>query len=119
MIGLLIAGQIENATTRKDRTIKLTIGTQELAPDKTASLFSLVHNVCAIYISPKEIIPQRELDQVDQLDPEFEGKTQSQRIRSVLYKLFSQNKEGFKDFDTYYHSKTELYIEHLKGKIVS
>jgi hypothetical protein len=119
MDGTLIAAQIENVTTRKDRTLKLTIGTQELAPDKTAFLFSMAHNVIALYISPKETVSQKEIDQVDQLDPEFGGKTQSQRIRNVLYKLFEQNKEGFKDFDTYYHSKTEMYIEHLKSKISS
>lgn len=117
MDGILIAAQIENVTTRKDRTIKVTLGTQELAPDKTAVLFGMVHNISAIYISPKQTISQGEVDQVDQLDPEFGGKTQSQRIRNVLYKLFEQNKEGFKDFDTYYHSKTEMYIEHLKTKI--
>lgn len=115
--GVLIAAQIENVTTRKDRTIKITIGTNELAPDKTAVIMSMVHNICALYISPKETISQKEVDQVDKLDPEFGGKTQSQRIRNVLYKLFEQNREGFKDFDTYYHSKTEMYIEHLKTKI--
>lgn len=68
------------------------------------------------YISEKTI-DQNEIDKIDKLDPEFSGKTQSQRIRGVLYKLFEQNNEGFKDFEVYYRAKTELYIEHLKTKI--
>ena len=54
---------------------------------------------------------------MDQLDPEMEGKTQGQRIRNVLYILFTQDNEGFTDFDSYYKNKTEKYINHLKTKI--
>lgn len=116
MNGLLLAATVENITTRKDHTVKLTLGTQELSPGKAGDLFNLMNKTAVIYISPKEV-SQNEIDQVDQIDPEFGGKTQSQRIRNVLYLLFEKNKEGFKDFDSYYKSKTEKYIEHLKSKI--
>lgn len=116
MNGIILPATIENITTRKDKTVKITIGTQELSQGKAGELFTLLNNLAVVYISPKEI-SQNELDQVDKLDPEMEGKTQSQRIRSVLYLLFNQNNEGFKDFDSFYKSKTEKYIEHLKSKI--
>ncbi len=116
MNGLLISTYVENITTRKDKSVKITLGTQELSPAKAGELFHLMNSLAITYISPKEI-SQKEIDQVDKIDPEFEGKTQSQRIRSVLFKLWSQNSEGFKDFDTFYKSKTEMYIEHLKAKI--
>lgn len=116
MKGIMLPATIENITTRKDRTIKIVIGTQELSQGKAGEIFTLLNNIAVVYISPKEI-SQSELDQVDKLDPEFEGKTQSQRIRSVLFKLFQQDSEGFKDFDAYYKNKTEKFIEHLKNKI--
>lgn len=116
MNGILIPTYIENITTRKDKSVKITLGTQELSPSKAGELFTLLNNLAITYISMKEI-SQKEIDQVDRLDPEFEGKTQSQRIRSVLFKLFQQDNEGFKDFDNYYKNKTEKYIEHLKSKI--
>jgi len=116
MNGLLISTYVENITTRKDKSVKITLGTQELSPGKAGELFTPLNNLAVTYISPKEI-SQKEIDQVDKIDPEFEGKTQSQRIRSVLFKLFSQNSEGFKDFDTFYKNKTEKYIDHLKAKI--
>jgi hypothetical protein len=116
MKGIMLPAMIENITTRKDRTVKITIGTQELSQGNAGEIFTLLNNIAVVYISPKEI-DQKEIDQVDKLDPEFEGKTQSQRIRSVLFKLFSQDAEGFKDFDAYYKNKTEKYIDHLKNKI--
>jgi hypothetical protein len=116
MNGVLLSAYIENITTRKDRTVKITIGSQELSQGKAGELFTLLNNLAVVYISPKEI-DQKEIDQVDKLDPELDGKTQSQRIRNVLYKLFEQDNEGFGDFDAYYKNKTEKYIEHLKSKI--
>jgi len=117
MKGILLPSIIENIATRKDNTIKITIGTNELSQGNAGELFSLVNKLAVVYISPKEAVDQRELDQIDKIDPEFQGKTQSQRLRAVLFKLFDQDKEGFKDFDTYYKSKTEKIIEHLKTKI--
>lgn len=117
MNGILIAAQVEKAETRRDNTIKITLGAQELSIGKMAELFDLKNKVCAVYISAKDAIPQKDLDQVDNVDPDFQGKTQSQRIRGVLYKLFEQDNEGHKDFENFYKAKTELYIEHLKSKI--
>jgi hypothetical protein len=116
MNGLLLPVQVENITTRKDRTIKITIGTQELAPAAAGDLFQYLNKIAVCYLSP-ENISQEEIDKVDQIQPEFEGKSQSQRIRNVLYKLWEQSNEGFNDFNSYYHSKTEKYIAHLKNKL--
>lgn len=116
MNGILLPAMIENIATRKDKTIKIVIGTQEMSQGKAGELFTLLNQIVGLYISPKEI-SQREIDQVDKLDPEFKGKTQSQRIRDVLYILFNQDNQGYKTFDDYYKSKTELYIDHLKSKI--
>lgn len=116
MNGIMLPAIIENITTRKDRSIKIVIGTQELSQGKAGEIFTLLNNLAMVYISPKEI-DQKEINQVDKIDPELEGKTQGQRIRNVLFILFTQNSEGHKDFDSYYRAKTELYIDHLKTKI--
>ena len=118
MIGLLIPTLVENISTRKDRTVKIVLGTQELSPAKAGELFNLMNQVAMTYICPKGV-SQSEIDQVDQASPNMEGKSQSQRIRNVLYKLYEQNNEGFKSFDDYYRSKTDKIIEHLKNKIES
>lgn len=116
MNGLLLPVYVESVSTRKDKTVKIILGSQELNPATAGQIFNLMNTLSVAYISPKEI-GQKEIDQVDKLSPEFEGKTQSQRLRNVLYKLFVQESEGFKTFDEYYRAKTEKFIEHLKAKI--
>jgi hypothetical protein len=116
MKGQLIAAIVENITTRKDRSLKVVIGTQEMNPGAAAQLLQYAHQLVTIYISPAAV-DNREIEQVDKIDPELNNKSQSQRIRNVLYLLHQQADEGFKDFDTFYKAKTELYIEHLKTKL--
>lgn len=116
MNGLLLPVYVENISTRKDKSVKVTLGTQELSPNQAGDLFQFMNKLAVCYVVEKSI-SQDEIDQVDKINPELSGKSQSQRIRNVLFKLFEQNNEGFKDFNSYYQSKTEKYIEHLKSKI--
>lgn len=118
MNGTIIPCLIGGVRSLKDGSVSIVLETQEITPNKAAELFSYRNKLVAVYISPKETITQAELNQVDQLDPEFQGKTQSQRIRNTLYILFSQDGEGYKDFDSYYKAKTEAFITQLKSEIV-
>jgi hypothetical protein len=116
--GILLACYVESLTTRKDKSIKITLSTQELSEGNAGQIFGLQSKLAAVYISPKETIPQRDIDQVDKVDVEMNGKTQSQRIRAVMFKLWEQGNEGHKEFEAYYRAKTEIIIEHLKSKIL-
>jgi len=46
------------------------------------------------------------------------GKTPSQRMRNVLFILYKQDHEGFKEFDGYYKTKMDKFIEELKNNII-
>jgi hypothetical protein len=116
MNGALLSVYVENITTRKDKTVKITLGTQELDPQKAGDLFQLLNRLSVAYISPKDI-DQDEIDLVDKVDAEWGGKTPSQRLRNVLYILFTENPQGFKDFDSFYRFKMESTIDELKNKI--
>jgi hypothetical protein len=116
MNGLLIPAYVTGINALKDKSVKITLMTQELSPGIVGELFRLHNSLVVAYISEKEPYTA-EIDAVDKLDPEIGGKTQSQRIRNVLYKLYEQSPEGFSTFDNYYKSKTEKYIEMLKSKI--
>jgi hypothetical protein len=117
MNGVLLPVIIENITTRKDNTIKITLGSQEVSPQVAGELFRLLNKLAACYFSPKETISQTELNQVDAIDVEMGGKSQSQRLRGVLFKLWEQSPEGYKTFDTFYHAKTDQIIDHYKNKL--
>lgn len=116
--GLLLSVIVENITTRKDNTLKIVLGSQEMSQARAGELFGYMNKLSACYLSLKETIGSRELAQIDKLDPDLpQGKTQSQRIRNVLFLLFEKDHEGFSDFDSFYKAKTEMYINHLKAKI--
>ena len=117
--GLLLAAILENVSTRRDGTIKLTIGCQELSAGKSGELISYQNKIMAVYLSPKETIPQRVLDAVDQTDVDAPGKTKSQRQRAVLYRIWELDKEGHKTFESYYAAKMEAHITELKSHLES
>lgn len=114
--GILLPAYVENISTRKDKTVKITLSTQELTPEKAGDLFSILNKLVCSYFSIKDI-DQDEIDMVDKINPEFGGKSQSQRLRSVLYLLWEAKNDGFKDFNNYYHFKTEEIISHYKSKL--
>ena len=117
MEGTLLSCQIGGIRSLKDGSVSVNLETQELTPARAAELFSLRNKLAVVYISPKSI-DKREIENVDRINPELGGKTQGQRIRNTLFKLHSENNEGFNDFDSYYKHKTDLYIEHLKTKFL-
>ena len=117
MEGTLLSCQIGGIRSLKDGSVSVNLETQELTPAKAAELFALRNKIAVVYISQKSI-DKREINVVDQINPELGGKTQGQRIRNTLFMLHGENNEGFADFDSYYKHKTDLYIEHLKTKFL-
>ena len=116
MTGTLLSAIVGSIRTLKDGSVSITFETPEVSPGKAAELFALRNMVAYIYVSANQITNE-ERKVTDSLDPELNNKSQSQRIRNVLYLLYQQANEGFKTFDEYYKAKTELYIEHLKSKL--
>lgn len=112
--GLILAAILENVSTRRDGTIKLTIGCQELSSSKSGELISMQNKLMAVYLSIKETIPQHILDTVDQIDIDVPGKSKSQRLRAVLFRIWELEKEGHKTFESYYAYKMEQYISQVK-----
>jgi hypothetical protein len=84
----------------------------ELNHDQFSALRELQGINSEIFIRPLDEQPEEILT----VDKDLEQKTQSQRIRSVLFLLWRQDGEQgeFRDF---YHQKTNEIIEHLKSKL--
>lgn len=116
MTGILLPTYVESISTRKDRTVKIILSTQELSQERAGELFGLMNKLAATYISVKDI-DQDQIEMVDKANPDLGGKTQSQRIRNTLYLLWQQVPEGYADFDGYYKFKTEKILDHFKSKL--
>lgn len=114
---IIIASIVEGISTRKDKTFKVILGTQELTPHQAAELFQLSNQYCFAALKP-EPFNQDEISMMETLKADFESaKTPSQRLRAILYLNFQKDNEGFKDFYNYYQHKMEKICDHFKNKL--
>lgn len=112
--GIILAAQVEGIQTRRDGTLKVTLGCQEMSQARAGELLGMQNKVCAVYISQKETVSQAVIDMVDQADVDIPGKTKSQRQRAVLYRIWEIEKYGHKTFESYYSFHMEKHISELK-----
>lgn len=109
-----VTAALEQASTRKDGSVKLIFGTPELDSEKMAALFDLKnqygHLIFAANGTPEVEIPNTPA-------PEFKNdKTPSQRMRAVLFLEWRQIGPRI-DFDTYYKRRMEGFIDSVKEKL--
>ena len=117
MKGILFAGIVESLRSRKDKTIAVTIGTQELSPEKAGELFNTNSKLVSCYLSIKGEITDGEAEIIDSIEVDAPGKRPSQRMRSVLFVLWQQSPEGYADFNLFYIHKMDAMIDKLKSKL--
>jgi hypothetical protein len=114
---IIIGSVIEGIASRKDKTVRLIIGTQEMSPDKAAQLFGMNQQFCYLAIKKEDFNPS-EVDTIESLKTDMENmKTPSQRLRAILYRNYEQSSEGYQDFATYYQAKMEKICDHFKSKL--
>lgn len=117
---IIFGAIIDGVASRKDKTLTIRIGTQELPPDKAGQLFGLQN--ASVYVAIKvEDFGQEEREALEALKAdEMEaggGKTLSQRLRHALYRLWQQKPEGYTDSNSHYIAKMEKIIQHFKDKL--
>ena len=114
--------QIDGITAKKDKTLSLKLGTQELSAEETSYLFDLMGKQLWIGIAETQI----ESLEVPEALPEMKGdKTPSQRLRAVLYKIWEHRysgvgirESGYQTFPKFYDDYMFKLCESLKDKIV-
>ena len=112
---LLPAG-LKKVSSRADRSYDLTFSTRELGGEEAAFLLGQIHNEGWLLWGANET-DVTELDIPDEKADSMTGqKTQSQRLRAVIYVLWEQ--KGSKDkFEDFYRSYLESIIEQIKAKL--
>ena len=99
-------------STKVDGSLSVRFATQELTSDKKLALIELQNQFGYICFAPSEA----EAADIPETQPDDTRKTQSQRLRAVLFLLYKQG-ERLDDFDFYYREKMEKFIEHIKSKL--
>lgn len=103
---------INSIRSRRDGSLGFSAETPELTTEEKVAFMNLQGQALNTLFEPTEYVS----DEVINVEKDVDKKTQSQRIRSVLYILYKQEGEPG-EFRDYYFEKTEKYINYLKGKI--
>jgi hypothetical protein len=116
---VLFPAIFDSFTSRKDKTWKISLSTNELSPGLISDLAQNIHSFMFVALK-KDEFKTTEIETIDKLESGYEdtNKTSSQRLRNVFYILFNQDNEGFNEFNNYYQSKLEKVIEFYKSKII-
>jgi hypothetical protein len=115
---LIIPSILSTFTSLKDKTLKLVFETNEVTPEQMTNIAKNLQQFGYLAFK-KEAFKQSDTDALKSLDTEYQskGKSNSQRLRSVLWIAFGQNKKGYNDFNEYYDSEMNKIIEHYKNKL--
>ena len=114
---LILNGVLETISTRQDGTIKFTIGTQEIGSDDAGRLFTFRGKYLKCLISDTNITAVEESIIDEEIVKDGKKiKSQAQRLRAVLYRLWEQEKSNL-EFDAFYKERTDLIIEQIKNRL--
>lgn len=116
---LTIPVTIEGAATRADGTLKIVVGANELPPETMTEVFRLRGKFCYVALKAEDF-GKAEIERLEALQADLTDdprKSYSARLRAVLYRLWEQDKQGFKEFEAFYASKMEALIRHYKDKL--
>lgn len=107
---------IDGVSKKKDGTLSIKLGTQELNKDDTAQIFDMGNK--EIWVAFCEV-PMDENDlNIPEILTEFKSdKTPSQRLRDVLFVFWEKNKKGQVEWEIYYRSQIDKIIDYVKDKL--
>jgi hypothetical protein len=114
-----IPGYITKISTMAKNTIRLQVDSQEnVSGEAMKRIFDVIDQLGNfVFVVNKEIQPE-DLLSIPAPEPEFKNeKSDSLRLRNVLFRLWEQNKEGYEDFNLYYKYRMNKIIEFLKSKL--
>ncbi len=113
---LRVPSTIQKVSTLADGGLTLTVHTQELDPADEAEVMQLKRKLGYFVFAVQESITVEDIP-TEQL--EFAGeKSPGQRLRAVLYRLWEQDKLGYKEFELFYQAKMNRIIDSLKEKLI-
>lgn len=117
-MNLLRQVTLDRSNRKKDRSVSLTfVTTLEQSSEQFLEIDKADGQSGVLYFKPDGSLTQKEIDELDKVDVEVEGKSKSQRLRNVLYIYREQNAQIEEDFKTFYSNEMEKLIQHYKDKL--
>ena len=114
---IIVPSILEIITTLKDGTIKLVFETNELRPADVGLLFSYRKSLGYLAFHP-DTFSEEQADLISSLKcADFDNeKSDSKRMRNILFRLWQENKRGYEDFNLYYKYRMNGLCEMIKGE---
>jgi hypothetical protein len=113
-VKLQFSAQIDGVIAKKDRTLSVKLGTQELTADDSSYLLDCMGKQLWVGIAETPI----ESLEVPEVLPEMQGeKTPAQRLRSILYILWSTKTDKKETFPRFYENYIFKLCENIKSKL--
>lgn len=111
---VLLPAILSKVASRKDRSYSLTFETRELGKD-AAMLMDMLQSEGYLLFSPNDDLAEADIPD-EKADAMTGQKTQAQRLRGVIYRLWEQSgKNG--NSEEYYRSIMESLIDQLKERL--
>ena len=88
---------LSGVATRKDRSYSLKFETRELSGESASTLLGLAHSEGYLLFSPNDDFTEADIPD-ERADAMLQTKTQPQRLRGVIYRLWEQ-KGKMESFD--------------------
>jgi len=114
---LVVPAILDTFASLKDKTIKLVFYCNELNPQQ---LLKVAENIqqFGFLAFKNDKYKNSELVNLESFKTGFDVKrSKSQLLRSVLFRNFEKNKEGYKEFHDYYDFKMNKMITFFKDKL--
>lgn len=115
---ILIPALLKSFRSLVDGSITVSFDVNNTDPDTMSQVAQSLHKVG--YLGFKLGERQGKLQEIMENMPEHDfenGKTKSQRLRAVLYRLWEQKNQGYDVFDDFYNARMELLINQIKNKL--
>ena len=101
----------------KDKSVNVTFNLQEISSEDFMEIDTEIDSFGIVYFSLKGILTEQEKKAIDDVSLDIGGKTQSARIRNVLYVLYNQTDTNL-TFEEFYKQETNKTIEGYKNKLI-
>lgn len=113
---LRIPAILSSYQSLKDKTLKIVFESQEPSPDQIIQVAKNVQGFGYLAFK-KDDFKQAEIDALEGLKADYEdkGKSKSQRLKAVLYRVWEQKPQGYDVFDDFYNARMEKLINHFKN----
>ena len=119
MSSIILNSGLEAIATRADGSLKLTFSTPELSSNKCAKLFDIRRKEVLMCLTTGPQISNKQQSELYEAAAdlkEVKGKSHSQRLRAVLYRLHEQE-NSMLTFNEFYTNKMEALINQIKDRL--